>query len=183
MSIPTENWPKPFLLQCHEQAVEQGFVWVRPISEEDAASFRQRFYRIRRRSDSSMAAFIRPEYHLVMLGVWEPLQQPDGICTSCQGSGVTGPEPSQVCGVCNGQGNDTTLGQLPVIYDKRADGQDLPRIEAATGEDLSRIAAAPQLPATPLTSPPELNFPPEALKIDPAEVSNFVAGLRKKAKQ
>lgn len=69
---PTENWPKTFILQAHAAAVEQGFVWIEPIDEEDAASFRLRFYRVRRRSDTSMAAFIPAEYHLVMVGKWEP---------------------------------------------------------------------------------------------------------------
>jgi hypothetical protein len=72
MSTPTENWPKPWMLQLHAQAVEHGFIWVEPISEADARSLRDRLYRIRRRSDKSMAAFIPPEYHLVMVGRWEP---------------------------------------------------------------------------------------------------------------
>jgi hypothetical protein len=60
------------MLQLHAQAVEHGFIWVEPISEADAQSLRDRLYRIRRRSDKSMAAFIPPEYHLVMVGRWEP---------------------------------------------------------------------------------------------------------------
>jgi hypothetical protein len=71
MATPTENWPKTYLLQVHEQAVANGFIWIKPISEADAKSLRDRLYRIRRRSDTSMAAYIPPEYHLVMIGVWE----------------------------------------------------------------------------------------------------------------
>lgn len=77
MATPTENWPKPYLLQIHEEAVKHGFVWIKPISEDDAKSLRDRLYRIRRRSDTSMAAFIPPEFHLVMVGVWE--QDAEGV--------------------------------------------------------------------------------------------------------
>lgn len=76
MATPTENWPKGYLLQLHAQAIEHGMIWVGPISEADADSLKKRFYRIRRRSDKSMAAFIPAEYHLVMAGKWEA--GPDG---------------------------------------------------------------------------------------------------------
>lgn len=46
-------------------------IWVMPISKEDAVSLRARLYRVRRRSDASMAAFIPPEYHMVTVGVWD----------------------------------------------------------------------------------------------------------------
>ena len=72
MASPTENWPKGFLLKLHEEAILHGFVWLRPISEEDAKSITSRIYRIRRRSDKALAAFIKPEFHLVMVGRWEP---------------------------------------------------------------------------------------------------------------
>jgi hypothetical protein len=75
--IPTQNWPKPWLLQVHAAAVEQGFIWLEPISKADAESLKQRFYRVRRRSDKSMAAFIPAEYHLVMMGNWE--EGPTGL--------------------------------------------------------------------------------------------------------
>lgn len=71
MATPTENWPKGFLIQLHEEAVREGLVFIRPISREDAESMKKRIYRIRRRSDTSMAAFIKPEFHLVMVGAWE----------------------------------------------------------------------------------------------------------------
>jgi hypothetical protein len=76
MATPTTDWPKPWVLSIHEAAVNNGFVWVSPISEADADSLRQRAYRMRRRSDKAMAAYILPEYHLVMIGRWEP--GPDG---------------------------------------------------------------------------------------------------------
>lgn len=72
MTTPSEHWPKPYLLQAHAQAVEHGMVWIRPISKADAASLKARLYRVRRRSDASMAAFIPPEYHMVTVGLWSP---------------------------------------------------------------------------------------------------------------
>ena len=69
--MPTENWSKPYILQVHKAAVDHGFVWIQPIDEADAASFKARFYRIRRRSDKSMASFIPPEFHMVNVGAWE----------------------------------------------------------------------------------------------------------------
>lgn len=77
MATPSENWPKPWLLQLHDAAVTHGFIWVEPISEADAKSLRARLYRMRRRSDTSMAAYIPAEYHLVMVGQW--VEGPDGI--------------------------------------------------------------------------------------------------------
>jgi hypothetical protein len=145
---PTENWPKPFLLQMHEQAVEHGFVWIRPITESEYESLKSRMYRIRRRSDTSMAAFIRPEYHLVMVGAWEPE---------------------------NG-------GQFPLLYDKRADGQDLPRIELPTGEEASRFAPAPKVAAPPL-SQEALEMAIESLEVKPEEIGDYVDELRKKAEK
>jgi hypothetical protein len=71
LPLPPTNWPKPWLFQLHAEAVRQGFVWVQPITEADARSLRARAYRARRRSDKSMAAFIPPEYHLVIFGAWE----------------------------------------------------------------------------------------------------------------
>lgn len=68
---PTENWPKPWLLQIHQQAVEHGMIWIEPITKADAESLRQRLYRVRRRSDKSTASFILPEYHMVTVGAWE----------------------------------------------------------------------------------------------------------------
>ena len=76
MTTPTENWPKPWMLARHADAVKHGFIWIEPIDESDAKSLRDRMYRIRRRHDKSMAAFIPPEFHLVMIGRWEP--GPDG---------------------------------------------------------------------------------------------------------
>ena len=95
-TTPTENWPKPWMLQQHALAVEHGFIWIENNSEADAKSLRDRMYRIRRRSDKSMAAFIPPEYHLVMIGKGEQ----------------SGDEPS--------------LGRMPLNYNKRPDGRDLP---------------------------------------------------------
>jgi hypothetical protein len=121
---PTENWPKPFLLQIHEQAVEHGFVWIEPLTEVDADSLKSRLYRIRRRSDSSMAAFIRPEYHLVMIGNWEPHD-------------IGGQQ------VANDKGE--ILGRMPAIFNKKADGAELPSIRKADGEEAAAYVPHPRL--------------------------------------
>lgn len=141
---PTENWPKTFLLQCHEEAVKHGFLWIKPISEADAESLKSRLYRIRRRSDTSMAAFIPAEYHLVMIGVWE---QEDG-------------------------------GRLPIIYDKRPDGQPLPKIVVPSGEEAAAFVPKP------------LHIDPVVVdldKLDPAldeaNISGIVDTLRKNAER
>lgn len=150
MVTPTENWPKTFLLQCHEEAVKNGVIFVEPITEADAESLKSRLYRIRRRSDKSMAAFIPQEYHLVMIGVWEP--GPDGT------------------------------GRLPIIFDKRSDGQPLPSLRAATGEEIEAALPAPK-PATP---PPIIDFesiPAADLEMKPEEITGYVEGLRSKARK
>jgi hypothetical protein len=72
MTTPTTDWPKPYILEVHRLAVEHGLVFIEDISEAEADSFKQRFYRARRRSDKSMAAFIPPEFHLVMVGEYQP---------------------------------------------------------------------------------------------------------------
>lgn len=69
-AIPSENWPKAYLLEIHAQAIEHGYVLIQPISEQDALSLKSRLYRLRRRSDTSTASFIPPEYHLVNVGRW-----------------------------------------------------------------------------------------------------------------
>jgi hypothetical protein len=145
MATPSENWPKPWMLQLHEQAVEHGFIFVEPISEEDAKSLRDRMYRIRRRSDSSMAAYIRPEYHLVMIGKWEP--------------GAEG------------------AGRLPIIYNKRSDGRELPSVRIADGTEISAYTPKPQLAEPP---PPLDDFDPT---IKPEEIGDLVSKLRKSARE
>lgn len=119
MATPTENWPKPWMLQLHEQAVEQGFIWVEGISEADYQSLKSRLYRIRRRGDKSMAAFIKPEYHLVMVGNWEP-------------TGHSGAEPGDL------------LGRFPMIFNRKADGTALPTVRAATGEEVDTYVPTPR---------------------------------------
>jgi len=149
---PTENWPKPWLLSIHEQAVAEGFIWIEPISQADADSLKSRLYRIRRRSDKSMAAFIPPEYHLVMVGQWE-----------------AGP---------NG------TGRLPVIYNKKPDGLDLPSIRKASGEEVEAYTPRPRAPAPVIhDAPPELHFDADDLTMKPDEINGFVASMRKSAKE
>ena len=115
MATPTENWPKPYLLRVHEEAVKHGFIWIENLSKEDAESLKSRLYRIRRRSDKSMAAFIPPEFHLVMIGVWEPAE------------GSAAP------------------GRMPAIYNKKSDGTELPTLRAATGEEVEAYVEPPKV--------------------------------------
>lgn len=143
--MPSMNWPKPFLLTIHEQAVEHGYIFIEPISEADAQSLRARLYRIRRRSDASMAAFIPPEYHLVMVGKWE-----------------AGP---------------SNTGRLPVIYNKRSDGLDLPGITVATGADIEALAV-PDIHPEPIDLD---NLPTPQL--DAESIEDFVAKLTKDAQR
>jgi hypothetical protein len=147
MVTPTQNWPKPYLLKIHEEAVKQGFIWIQPISEADARSLRDRLYRIRRRSDTSMAAFIPAEYHLVMVGVWEP--------------GAEG------------------VGRLPIIYNRKADGSELPAIVGATGDEVNAYTAPPVLTVPP---PPVIEVSSMDLSIKPDEIDSFVAKMRKNAR-
>lgn len=72
MSKPSENqWPRPYLLEIHEQAIDEGCCRVEGVTEQQARSLIQSFYRIRRRGDSQhKLGFIKPEYHLVM-AMWE----------------------------------------------------------------------------------------------------------------
>ena len=146
MSTPTENWPKPWMLERHALAVKHGFIWIEPISEADAKSLRDRLYRIRRRSDKSMAAFIPPEYHLVMVGKWEP--GPDGT------------------------------GRMPLIFNKRPDGKELPGTRIPDGAEVSEYLSPP-----PLAEP--LVIDPAAIDVtlDEKEVGDIVARLRESARK
>lgn len=143
-TIPSQNWPKSYLLQLHSEAIKHGAIWVQPITKANALSLKQRLYRVRRRSDTATASFIPPEYHLVNVGEWQP--GPDG------------------------------LGRLPLIYSQLPDNQPLPGI-------VPMEPGARQLP-DPLRHEP-LAIPPitEAdLTLDPASISDYVAGMIKKAR-
>lgn len=164
MTTPTENWPKPYLLQLHENAVKHGFIWVEGISQADYEGLKKRLYRIRRRSDKSMAAFIPPEYHLVMVGNWELT-----ICPDCTGAG--GDNNTYICGKCNGSGG---IGRFPLLYDKKADNVPLPTIRVPEGEEIERYAA-PELAA-----PAPIDVNSLDLTINEGEIDDFVAKMMKK---
>jgi hypothetical protein len=137
------------MLQQHALAVEHGFIWIENISEADAKSLRDRMYRIRRRSDKSMAAFIPPEYHLVMIGKWEQ------------------------------SGDDPSLGRMPLIYNKRADGRDLPTTRIPSGEE-----AATYTPPTQLAEPaPIVDTGALDLSIKPEEIGGYVQTLRARRRE
>lgn len=69
---PQPIWPKPYLLELYAQAVAQGCIRVGPLPEEAAHSLTQSFYRLRRRADKNTAAFLIPEYQLVLVTPWQP---------------------------------------------------------------------------------------------------------------
>lgn len=113
-ATPGKSWPRMYLLNIYKQAVERGYIWLGPISEADAASLKMAIYRLRRRSDSSNAAIISEQYHMVTVGEWQ--------------HGVP----------------DYDAGRLPVIYSALPCGSQLPGLtDAATGEALPSILEAP----------------------------------------
>lgn len=109
---PSSDWPRSYLLQIYSEAVKHGFIWIEPISREDAHSLQQRLYRLRRRADKAMAPYILPEYHLVGVGEWVPVTA------------------------------GGTLGKLPVIFNQLPTGAPLPAIRAATVEEMGEVVAA-----------------------------------------
>lgn len=149
MTTPTTDWPKPYILQVHAAAVEHGLVFIEKISAANADSFKQRFYRARRRSDKAMAAFIPPEYHLVMIGEYQPLPDDDPAAP----------------------------GRLPIIYNQLPDGSALPPIRAADANEAMQLSVpalanpAPQLaPASDILDA----LDPADLKMDEGEIDVFV---------
>lgn len=63
--ISPTMWPKPYLLQIYETAIEQGCCRVRTRDEQQSKGLVAAFYRLRRRSDKQHKDFIKPVYHLV----------------------------------------------------------------------------------------------------------------------
>lgn len=150
---PTTEWPKPYLLQIHAAAVENGLIFVGCLTAENADSLKQRLYRARRRSDKAMAAFIPPEYHMVMVGEYQPIPDP------------ADPEHP---------------GRLPIIYDVMPSG-DLPPIRAATGEEIE-AASRPQLaePPPPISADAVLDLESLNVQMAPEEIGGFVDKMLKK---
>lgn len=66
------KWPRKYLLELYHLAITTGECSVSPITQSQAKSLCQSFYRLRRRSDSSTATFITPEHHLVTADDWTP---------------------------------------------------------------------------------------------------------------
>lgn len=65
-------WPRAYLLDIYNKAIESGFLWVKVEHAEQARSLTQSLYRLRRRSDKANARFILPEFHLVTCGEFVP---------------------------------------------------------------------------------------------------------------
>jgi hypothetical protein len=138
--VPTSTstaFPRSYLLSIYTAAIEQGFIWITPISAANAVSLRQKLYRLRRRSDKNNASFITPNHHLVTVGDWE-----------------AGPD---------GQGRlpvmfSSSPGGLPNI--QLADGTALPPAEALAVEAVPAPAIIP-LPLAPDIPAKELNMSAE----------------------
>ena len=163
-SNPT-SWPKAYLLQVYAAAVRDGFIYIQPITYTAARSFKATFLRVRRRSDTVNKQWIIPEYHLVTVGTWEPLDDRplDG---------------------------DRTLGRLPILYNQMPSG--LPSIVSAAADltpstaidfaSIDQPTLAPKSLPQPFTQPltpvnPDAPPPPTDIAFD---INSFVSTMRKK---
>lgn len=151
------DWPKTFILEVHRQAVEHGLIFLEPISEADATSFRQRFYRTRRRSDKAMAAFIPPEFHLVMVGAW--IAEGDGL----------GKLPI----IYNQRADGKPLPGIRAATEAEA--------LLASDDPAARRARvpAPHLAEEPLLAPTRINMDELEAAMTPAEIDDFVARMQR----
>ena len=66
----TARWPIPYILEIYNTAVKHGHIRIEPLTAEQAKSLTQTIYRFRRRSDTSKAAFMRPEFSLITVSPW-----------------------------------------------------------------------------------------------------------------
>lgn len=155
--IPSENWPKGWLLQIHAQAIEHGFVFIEPISASSAVSLKARLYRLRRRSDKSNAAFIPPEYHMVTVGAW--VEYPD---------------------------ERAPMGRLPVIYNRLPDGEALPQI-MPVDQETYEIVTAPRITIDPVGYPLTISKPipisTKDLTMDESQVEGYVAEMLRRVQE
>lgn len=119
MTRAATSWPKAYIIELYAKAVEHGFVWVQPITQEKAISLSKSFYNARRRADSTNKAWMKDEYHLCTFGNWEQLE-----------------------------GDHIGQGRVPVLFSALPDGQNLPDIVPARPEEITgRIDVRPSLPA------------------------------------
>lgn len=151
---PSSDWPRQYLLQIYAEAVKHGFIWIEPISPEDARSLTQRLYRLRRRADKAMAPYILPEYHLVTCGDWRPTT-PGG-----------------------------TLGKLPVIFNQLPTGAPLPAIRPATADEMGEVMVeAEMMPPSALPAgitEDSLKLDPDEVS---GYVDDLIGRARRKAKE
>lgn len=61
-STTEHQWPKAYLVQVMQRAVDEGCIRVKVKSEVEGKSMMAALARIRRRSDKANAMFIRPEF-------------------------------------------------------------------------------------------------------------------------
>lgn len=145
------SWPKAYIIELYSSAVEHGFIWIGPITQANATSLSKSFYNARRRSSSdNSSTWFRQEYHLCTFGQWEQ------------------------------QGDDPTLGRIPLLFSALPDGQALPTITPGNPSEVARNKV--QLPEPAEDAPAEL---PEALassiRLEPDfDISQFVKNMKDK---
>ena len=161
MTRAASSWPKAYIIDLYAKAVEHGFVWVQPITQERAVSLSKSFYNARRRTDTTNKAWMRDEYHLCTFGQWEPLQ-----------------------------GQERGLGRVPVLFSALPDGQQLPDIIPARPDERQHAiqlhAKTPQPEAQDFlseTAPSKEEIAGQLQLGDNFDAASFVARMRKKVEE
>lgn len=82
------------------------------------------------------------------------------------------------------QASEAGQGRLPIIYSALPDGTSLPNIVPAKPEEIlgPQPMSIPQ-PSSTTQLPPALELEPADLKLNPGDISNYVAGMIAKAKE
>ena len=159
MTRAATSWPKAYIIELYAKAVEHGFVWVQPITQEKAISLSKSFYNARWRADSTNKAWMKDEYHLCTFGQWEQLE-----------------------------GDHIGQGRVPVLFSALPDGQNLPDIIPARQDEITgRIDVRPSLPQ-PATAqdfltesiPSQEDIKAQLTLGENFDAGSFVARMRKK---
>lgn len=78
--MPTDfTWPRPYLLQLYQKAVDEGCIRILlrgPDYEAEFRSLKAAFYRLRRRKDGHFLALMKPEYSMCSIR-FEPNHAPN----------------------------------------------------------------------------------------------------------
>lgn len=147
-------WTRAYLLTLYETAITKGYAEVSGLTEAQAKSLRQSFYRLRRRSDSSNASFITPAHYLVTVMDFQPI--------------------SNGLGSLRFSYSDPGLSLPPITA---PDGSTVPLVTEALSSEQPLTPAAEIISSTP---DPLASFTDAGLAI-PIEASDLVAQLRRSA--